>query len=114
MDTFMDQLAEKKNAQEMIRANTTAELADFEQLRGLDEKLAGMNEAIKDGYHKECVKVYRNVQAAFTEENEKQTAQLKEALARQEKKLTLAVALSGLAFVAAAVCLALQIMIMVR
>ena len=54
------------------------------------------------------------ITALINEKGEITFAQLKEALARQEKKLTLAVALSGLAFVAAAVCLALQIMIMVR
>ncbi|MBR6477577.1 MAG: hypothetical protein IKS85_03930 [Lachnospiraceae bacterium] len=132
MDTFMDQLAEKRNAQEMIKANNAAELEELEQVRdrmagqmedirdygeqikGLEEKLDGMNEAIKDGYHKECVKVYRNVQAAFTEENEKQTSLLKEAMAVQDRKLTLALVLSTLAFLAAAGCLALQIMTMVR
>jgi hypothetical protein len=35
----------------------------------LDEKLDGSDENV----HKECVKVYRNVQAAVVEENEKQT-----------------------------------------
>ena len=48
---------------EEIRQNT-------EELRKhLDEKLDGSDENV----HKECVKVYRNVQAAVVEENEKQT-----------------------------------------
>lgn len=153
MDTFIDKLAQKKNAQEMIRANSAAEAAKMEQmqkqlknydeqmqkqlkscdeqmqkqLKGYDElmqemrrvniktsenvenmrsllaqcmeKLDGIKgqeengeEAAKqlaevktlleerlaqteDLVHKENVKVYRNVQAAFTEELEKQSQQ---------------------------------------
>ena len=33
MDTFIDKLAQKKNAQEMIKANMTAEAAKMEQLQ---------------------------------------------------------------------------------
>ena len=51
---------------EEIRQNTE----ELEELRKhLDEKLDGSDENV----HKECVKVYRNVQAAVVEENEKQT-----------------------------------------
>ena len=56
---------------EEIRQNTE----ELEELRKhLDEKLDGSDENV----HKECVKVYRNVQAAMIEELEKQTAELKE------------------------------------
>lgn len=51
---------------EEIRQNTE-ELEDLR--KHLDEKLDGSDENV----HKECVKVYRNVQAAVVEENEKQT-----------------------------------------
>lgn len=33
MDTFIDKLAQKRNAQEMIRANTTAETVKMEQMK---------------------------------------------------------------------------------
>ena len=33
MDTFIDKLAQKKNAQEMIRANSAAEAAKMEQMQ---------------------------------------------------------------------------------
>ena len=116
MDTFMDKLAQKLNAQEMIKANSAADAEEMNQLKNqlreydeclaqmqqenteklqelqqeyttkleeirqnteeleelrkhLDEKLDGSDENV----HKECVKVYRNVQAAVVEENEKQT-----------------------------------------
>lgn len=133
MDTFIDKLAQKKNAQEMIRANSAAEAAKMaemqNQLKAYDEvmqeirrvnlktsenvenvrkvlaecmeklesletedrddgnveqELAGIKTLLQERFaqsedfmHKESVKVYRNVQAAFTEELEKQTEQAK-------------------------------------
>lgn len=133
MDTFIDKLAQKKNAQEMIRANSAAEAAKMaqmqNQLKSYDEvmqeirrvnlktsenvenvrkllaecmeKLEGLENEEKDAgnveqelagiktllqerlaqsedfMHKESVKVYRNVQAAFSEELTKQTEQAK-------------------------------------
>ncbi len=173
MDMFMDKLAQKLNAQEIIKANTTAEIEELDKLRsrvaeynecldrlqrlvdestaklngasgesaaeinrlaeesiakiraiqqdaagleklggqmnsmnsGIMEQLKQMNEAIsekveqlsmrmeerpKDGLeekfaaaeenvHRECVKVYRNVQAVVMEESGKQTETLTEA-----------------------------------
>lgn len=131
MDTFMDKLAHKLAAQEMIKANMAADAEEMNKLKektkeyaecleqvqklaeaGVDrinetqksteaqmnaevqavleelkaqlaeqpealeelkkqlgEKVAASNENI----HKECVKVYRNVQAVVVEENGKQT-----------------------------------------
>lgn len=133
MDTFIDKLAQKRNAQEMIRANMTAEAAKMEQLQnqmkaydGLLQEIRQVNlktaenaaevrNALKecmerletmqtdeaqtadygetlteirklleekftqsdDFMHKENVRVYRNVQAAFVEELNKQTEELK-------------------------------------
>lgn len=133
MDTFIDKLAQKRNAQEMIRANMTAEAAKMEQLQSqlqahdsllqeirkvnlktaenaaevqnvlkeCMEKLESMQagggrnaeeqetlEEIRhlleikfqqsdDFIHKENVRVYRNVQAAFVEEMNKQTEEWK-------------------------------------
>lgn len=133
MDTFIDKLAQKRNAQEMIRANSAAEAAKMaqmqDQLKSYDEvmqeirrvnlktsenvesvsrvlsecmeKLKGLEAEKKDVgnveqelaavkalleerfsqsedfMHKENVKVYRNVQAAFTEELAKQSEQTK-------------------------------------
>lgn len=128
MDTFIDKLAQKKNAQEMIRANSAAEAAKLEQMQkqmkaydelmqeirrvniktaenvdsvrdvlaqcmgklealetesgqaeNVEEQLAGIKSLLEERLaqseefmHRENVKVYRNVQAAFTEEFEKQ------------------------------------------
>lgn len=150
MDTFIDRLAQKKSAQEMIRANSAAEAAKMEQMqkqlqaydelmqeirrvniktaenvenmRGLlaqymdklenfkteehgnenvEEQLAAVKSLLEEQIasvkalleerltqtegivHKENVKVYRNVQAAFTEEMEKKNQQDQQN--RQEK-----------------------------
>lgn len=139
MDTFIDKMAQKRNAQEMIRANSAAEAAKMEQMQQqitrydgmmqeqetrydemmqeirriniktaqnvdqvrdvlaqcveklksieteggqtaeMEEQLAGIKTLLEERLaqseefmHKENVKVYRNVQAAFTEELEKQ------------------------------------------
>lgn len=129
MDTFIDKLAQKRNAQEMIRANMTAEAVKMEQLQnqmqaydelmreirqvnlktvenvtevqavlkecmekleamqevnvqGADkeQELAQIRELLEEKFkqsddflHRENVKVYRNVQAAVTDELNKQT-----------------------------------------
>jgi len=125
MDTFMDKLAQKLNAQEMIKANSAADAEEMSRLKsqvegykecldkvqqladegigklqqltdeGIDklqqiqqdeearkeieatiaqlkEDLSKELENINDSTHKECVKVYRNVQAVVTEESKKQ------------------------------------------
>ena len=133
MDTFIDKLAQKRNAQEMIRANMTAEAAKMEQmqnqmkvyddlmqeirqvnlktaqnlsdiqntLKEYEAKFTGMQADSANGenveqiltqlreileekfkqsddfLHRENVKVYRNVQAAVTEELNKQTEEFK-------------------------------------
>lgn len=143
MDTIIDKLSQKKNAQEMIRANYAAEAARMEQLqkqiKAYDEAMQEMRrvniktaenlenmrdllsqcveklESVKaedesgaevekqlaeikalleerltqteNFVHKENVKVYRNVQAAFTEELEKQ-AQNQQSLTAGESKVT--------------------------
>lgn len=131
MDTFIDKLAQKKNAQEMIRANSAAEAAKMDQMQkqmkaydelmqeirrvniktaenvdnvrdllaqcmekleslekesgqaeDVEKQLAGIKSLLEERLtqseefmHRENVKVYRNVQAAFTEEFEKQRQQ---------------------------------------
>ncbi len=143
MDTFMDKLAQKLTAQEMIKANAAADAEEMDKLRNqlkeYNDCLAKMQKLIADGeeklsgaqvngdelnrlveesiskiqsiqadtekldelkqiiaekldntsesVHKECVKVYRNVQAAVVEENGKQTESVKEELGIAVKSL---------------------------
>ena len=162
MDMFMDKLAQKLNAQEIIRANTTAEVEELNKLRSrvaeysdcLDklsamvesssakleaanvdtaelktrtealmgsvdalkgavegnsgsikglaqevdsllkeslEKIAAMQQGVEtivassgENVHRECVKVYRNVQAVVVEEGAKQTENLQQMDAKVE------------------------------
>lgn len=138
MDTFIDKLAQKKNAQEMIRANSAAEAAKMDQMQkqmraydelmqeirrvniktaenvdnvqgvlsqcmekltaletgnaqteDMEKQLAGIKALLEERFtqseefvHRENVKVYRNVQAAFTEELAKQNEPVKTAKGR--------------------------------
>lgn len=129
MDMFMDKLAQKLTAQEMIKANTAADTEELNRLKDrlkeyndcldrlkaiveegdarlkesksdsgqvarlVDEAIQKIHEIKQDsealeewkaefveklegsgeGVHRECVKVYRNVQAVVVEESAKQT-----------------------------------------
>ncbi|MBR5247364.1 MAG: hypothetical protein IKV27_00195 [Lachnospiraceae bacterium] len=99
MDTFMDKLAEKLNAEEIIQANRSADIDQKIQKKQQEElavlqvefdKIQNEFEAIRenigklqkivetqhagtnDHVHKENVKVYRNVQAVVVDEAAKQ------------------------------------------
>lgn len=143
MDTFIDKLAQKRNAQEMIRANMTAEAIRMEQLQGQlqaydemmreirqvnlktvenvtqvqavlkecmekleamqetgvqeadkEQELAQMKELLEEKFkqsdeflHKENVKVYRNVQAAVSDELNKQTELLQSGVRPQKNSV---------------------------
>ena len=47
MDTFIDKLAQKRNAQEMIKANMTAEAAKMEQLQNQMQAYDGLMQEIR-------------------------------------------------------------------
>lgn len=89
MDTFIDKLAQKRNAQEMIKANMTAEAAKMEQLQnqlkaydGLMQEMRKVNLKTAENASevqnvlKECMKKLEDMQ-----ENTSQAADNKEALA---------------------------------
>ena len=92
MDNFMSKLSQKIHAQDVIKANFMADTAEKEhmkkQLQEYDAILQNMRNLyvkqeenvaeLKDSIsksdeftHKECVKVYRNVQALLEEQNRK-------------------------------------------
>lgn len=76
----------------------------------IDNKLTGMHESLREGYHKECVKVYRNVQAALMEENEKQTAEFQQNVEKLRGRSSSSMIFSVLAFVAALAGVVLQVL----
>ena len=161
MDTFIDKLAQKRNAQEMIRANSAAEAAKMEQMQmqvqayddlmqeirrvnlktaenvesmrslfaqymekleniktensaneNVEEQLAVVKSLLEEQItslkalleerltqtegivHKENVKVYRNVQAAFTEELEKKNQQDQQKQQNQGKSVPMGLAVA--------------------
>lgn len=97
-------LEEQKAVLEEIRA------AQAESREEYEKKLTGVHEGLREGYHKECVKVYRNVQAAFIEENEKQTVMQGQTLEKIEGKSFKAMLFALLAFVVSVVGIVLQIL----
>ncbi len=174
MDTFMDKLAQKLTAQEMIKANTAADAEEMKRIKNqlkeyeaileqmkqlvadaadklehaqvdgdeinrlvaegivkisemqadteaieqvqdaLDEleqsfteKLDNANESI----HKECVKVYRNVQASVVEENGKQTEILRGSVHRAKSKIKTVLGVSIAALVVSVAGLVFQILV---
>ena len=108
--------AETAAAVEALKAETIAALEAVKEQ--ISEKLESSNENV----HKECVKVYRNVQAVVVEENNKQTESLKEAMKETvtaavkgfKGKLVAILIFSILSFLLAAGSVALQIMEMLN
>lgn len=77
------------------------------ELKEIKETVNERGNQIQDEVHKECVKVYRNVQAVILEESEKQQNTVEEKLKKLQKKqkgltvmmvLTLLASLAGVAF----------------
>jgi hypothetical protein len=93
MDTFIDKLAQKRNAQEMIRANTSAETAQMEQMKKQLETYEGLlqemrkvnlktaeNAAQAENVMKECLDKLEQVQVQVqaSDESGDDSAQLLE------------------------------------
>ena len=104
MDTFMDKLAEKLNAEEIIQANRSADIdqkiqkkqqeelavlqVEFNKLQNefavIQENIGKLQKIVEaqhagtnDHVHKENVKVYRNVQAVVVDEAAKQAESIR-------------------------------------
>ncbi len=78
-----------------------------------NELLAEIKKELKsqeENVHKECVKVYRNVQAVITEENEKQTDEIIIAQSKNSKKATAALVCGILAMSFAALGLVVSVL----
>lgn len=78
-----------------------------------DELIAEIRKELKnqeENVHKECVKVYRNVQAVITEENDKQTAAIVENQTKIKKRATAALVCGILAMSFAALGLVISVL----
>lgn len=167
MDTFMDKLAQKLTAQEMIKANAAADAEEMKKLQvqideyrkvldkmqtlldnaqvdggainrlveesvakieqiqadtqgydklqesvtALDSSLGTKLTALDENIHKECVKVYRNVQAVVVEENSKQSDAIGVAMKPLKRKLNGILSVSILALVAAVGSVVFQVLV---
>lgn len=167
MDTFMDKLAQKLTAQEMIKANSAADaeemkklqlqideyrkildkmqevldhaqvdggainrlveegIAKIEQIQAdtqvydklqenvteLEGSLSTKMTAMDENIHKECVKVYRNVQAVVVEENAKQTDAIGAILKPLKRKLNGILTVSIVSLVAAVGSVVFQVLV---
>lgn len=161
MDTFVDKLAQRLNAQEIIKANSAADAEEMRRLKSevnaykevldkignlteeslakisaasvngaeidrlvtesiakieeikqaplqmeeINEKLTALQDAMQNSLkesdeviHKECVKVYRNVQAVVTEEVAKCVDKLSATEAKNSKKAAATLVFSILSF----------------
>lgn len=101
MDTFIDKLAQKRNAQEMIRANTTAETLKMEQMQKQLEAYDGLMQEIRkvnlktaenaaqvQSVLKECMDKIETIQAVdgCGGDSEQTLAQIKQLLEEQFKQ----------------------------
>ena len=64
MDTFMDKLAQKLNAQEMIKANSAADAAELSRIREQNAEYDALIQKIKEsseGNSKSAVKLDQSI-----------------------------------------------------
>ncbi len=98
------QLDGLKSALELQNTTLETQLADMKSV--LETQLSGANEFV----HKECVKVYRNVQAVVGEENNKQSENFEFTVKPMGKKLKSVFSISIAALVVSIISVALQVL----
>lgn len=82
---------------------------DKEASRQFEETVTGKLDESQEKVHKECVKVYRNVQAAMAEELEKQNTEQSSQIKMLKKRLELVTIVAGASAAAAVISLILQV-----
>lgn len=99
---------------EQLKYFIEGKMQSLQQDKGDSEKLeaslTGKFEETQEKMHKECVKVYRNVQAAMQEENEKQNTDLSKQMDAMKKKMSLVTAAAAIAGLVGVASLVLQIL----
>lgn len=94
MDGFRDSITKELDAQTMIDANSAADAKEIDELKAqnagyetaishtddkidkLGKDLTGKMSSVSEETHKDCIRVYRNVQASMIEELDKRTEKL--------------------------------------
>lgn len=99
---------------EKLVEESTAKIREMRQSEQTLEELKGLLteklDTINEGVHKECVKVYRNVQAAIAEENGKQTELINKSVGSLAGKIKVVMGVSFASLVMALACLLFQIL----
>ena len=103
MDGFKDTMTKELDAQSVIDANSAAEAKEMDELkqkaaaseeyvRKSDDKIGELGKNLGDRIsqvsqdtHKDCIRVYRNVQASMIEELDKRTGTLTEKIDELQK-----------------------------
>lgn len=81
-----------------------------QQLEEIKSRQETQMDGIGEEVHKECVKVYRNVQAAVVEENGKQSEETKTLISPVQKKLSAVIGISIAALVVSACSILFQVL----
>jgi len=79
-------------------------------VKNIENEIKEKNESVNDNIHKECVKVYRNVQAVVVEENGKQTETLTGTVNALKGKLNAILGVSIAALILALGSIVIQVM----
>ena len=93
----------------------TEQLEDFG--KRLENRIEKINDGLDDNMHRECVKVYRNVQAVVAEGNEKDLKaieQMTEVVKANNKKMTLIGIMAGIACLTSVASLVITILTMLH
>lgn len=95
---------------ELDRQNANLDLQMADIKNNLDTQLGGLNDFV----HKECVKVYRNVQAVVGEENNKQSENLDFTLKPMSKQIKKVFTVSIAALVCSVIGIVMQVLSMLH
>ena len=109
---------EDTKKEELVAAQEELKKQLLEDLEAFKKDIAAKVDSSSDNVHKECVKVYRNVQAVLVEENNKQTESLKEVVSESvatnvkgfRGKLNAVLAISIISMILAAGSVVLQVL----
>lgn len=111
----LQKLSDESNAQlQRVAMESSQRLREFQQngpdLEELKQVLQEKTEASNEYVHRECVKVYRNVQAVIAEENAKQTEVINETIRDVKSKMSIMMTVSAGALAASVAAAVLQLL----
>lgn len=102
--------AEVKAVLEELKSQLAGQTEMLESVKALEAALNEKTGVVNESIHKECVKVYRNVQAVVVEENEKQTESLTGTLSGIRGKLNAILGVSVTALILAIASIVMQVL----